>query len=92
MTWETGWTLRALAPNKKSAFGLALIVLGIAAILWAVFHVLNALPSPGPDFAHRNTDYQDRAVVHEHYVGLAWRGLVGVALLLLGSRVRRKAG
>ena len=80
MTWETGCTLRALAPSKEAALGLARIGPGIAAILWAVFRVLDARTSPGPDFAHRSTDYQDRAVVHEHYFGLAWRSVVGLAL------------
>lgn len=89
MTWETGWTLRALAPNKRAALGLALIVIGIAGILWGVFHVLDALPKPGSDFAHRNTDFGDRSAVHEHYFGLAWRGLLGLTLLLIGARVRR---
>lgn len=90
MTWERGWTLREFAPNRRAAFGLALIVLGIAGILWGVLHVLDALPEPGRDFATRNTDYQDRKAVHASFFGGLLRALPGLALAIVGARIRAR--
>lgn len=92
MTWESGWSLRALAPNRRAALGVALIALGVAGIVWGVFHLLAALPEPDQlDFAHRTTDYQNRSVAHERFPGAAWRALCGLGLALLGGRVRARA-
>jgi hypothetical protein len=83
--------LRSLAPNKQSALGLALIALGVLGILWGVFHVLDALPSPGPDFAHRNTDYEDRKATHGSFPGGFARAMLGLGLVFVGARLRRKS-
>jgi hypothetical protein len=87
MTWESGWTLRELVPNRRAALGVALVVLGLAGILWGVFHVLDALPEPGADFAHRNTDYGDRKAVHGSFLGGLVRALAGLGIALLGARL-----
>jgi hypothetical protein len=91
MTWESGWSLRALAPNKKSALGLALIALGVLGILWGVFHVLGALPEHGLDFAHRNTDYEDRKATHGSFPGGFARAMLGLGLVIVGARLRQKS-
>ena len=91
MSWERGWTLREIAPTRRSQVGLALIVLGILGVLWGVVHVLNALPEPGREFATRNTDYQDRKAVHGSFFGGLLRALAGLAVAFGGARLRRGA-
>ena len=76
----------------RAKLGLALIVLGIAGILWGVFHLLDALPKPESlDFAHRTTDFENRKVVHEEFAGTVWRGLLGFGVALVGGRIRANA-
>jgi hypothetical protein len=92
MTWETGWTPRAIAPNRQAALGVALVALGVAVIVWGVFHLLAALPRPDRlDFAHRTTDHQNRSVAHERFAGTLWRGLAGLAIAAIGARLRARA-
>ena len=75
--------------ERRSAQGLICIGLGLLAILWGVFHVLNAIGGyPQRDFAHRKTDREVRTIVHEHFPGALVRGLAGVGLLFLGGRLR----
>jgi hypothetical protein len=75
-------------PRRR--LGLALIALGLAGILWGVFHVLNAIGGyEERDFAHRKSDYEVRSVVHETFPGALARSLAGLALLLAGGRLRR---
>jgi hypothetical protein len=76
----------------RAKLGLALIVLGIAGILWGVFHLLDALPKPESlDFAHRTTDFENRKVVHDEFLPTVWRALLGLAVALFGGHTRRKA-
>ena len=75
-------------PRQK--LGLLLIAVGLAGILWGVFHVLGAIgPYEQRDFAHRKTDYQVRSTMHEAFPGGFFRAMGGLALMVAGSRLRR---
>lgn len=77
-------------PTPRQRLGLALIALGLAGILWGVFHVLGAIGGyEERDFAHRKSDYEVRTVVHETFPGALARGLAGLTLVLVGGRLRR---
>ena len=74
----------------RSRLGLALIVVGLLMILWGVFHVLDAVGSPAQqDFAHRRTYVQVKQAVHGAFIGALLRALPGLALMLLGSHLRK---
>jgi hypothetical protein len=78
--------------SARQRLGLVLIVLGLAGILWGVFHVLGGIGGyEGRDFAHRKSDYQVRTVVHETFPGALVRALAGLALVLVGGQLRRPA-
>jgi hypothetical protein len=80
------------SAERRARIGLALILLGIAGILWGVFHVLGAQPRPAQlDFAHRVTDHQARSAVHESFLGGLVRALAGLGVAMLGGRMRSKA-
>jgi hypothetical protein len=75
----------------KRRLGLGLVALGLACILWGVFHVLTAIGGyEKRDFAHRKTDYQVRSVVHETFPGGFARAMAGLALVLVGGHLRRR--
>jgi hypothetical protein len=79
--------------TPRQRLGLALIALGIAGILWGVFHVLGAIGGyEVRDFAHRKPDSEVRAIVHRTFPGALARSLFGLALVLAGGRLRRRAG
>jgi hypothetical protein len=76
--------------TPRQRLGLALIVLGLAGILWGVFHVLGAIGGyEGREFSHRKPDSEVRAVVHRTFPGALARSLAGLALVLAGGRLRR---
>jgi hypothetical protein len=78
-------------PGPRSRLGLALIALGLAGILWGVFHVLGAIGGyEQRDFAHRKTDHQVRTVVHQTFGGALVRALAGLTLVVVGGRLRRQ--
>jgi hypothetical protein len=78
--------------RTRARLGAVLIVLGIAGILWGVFHVLNAIPRPEQiDFAHRTTDREARTAVHETFLGGLLRALGGLATAILGAHLRSRA-
>ena len=78
--------------TPRQRLGLVLIALGLAGILWGVFHVLDAIGGyEERDFAHRKRDYEVRTVVHETFPGALARSLAGLALVLAGGRLRRSA-
>jgi hypothetical protein len=78
--------------TPRQRLGLLLIVLGLAGILWGVFHVLGAIGGyEERDFAHRKSDHEVRTVVHETFPGALARALAGLALLLAGGQLRRPA-
>jgi len=81
-----------MTPAARSKLGTALIALGIAGILWGVFHVLGAIGGyEQRDFAHRKTDHEVRTIVHETFpVGFA-KAMAGLAVLLAGGHLRRSA-
>jgi hypothetical protein len=79
--------------RRQGRLGLVLIVLGIGAILWGVFHILESVPKPEQlDFAHRTTDFQARSAVHDSFFGGFARALAGLVLALVGGRLRSRAG
>lgn len=78
-------------PRRPTRASWALIALGIACIVWGAFHVLNAIGGyEQRDFAHRKTDREVRRVVHATLPGALARGLVGVALVVAGERLRTR--
>lgn len=77
-----------MRPRRQ--LGTALGAIGLAGILWGVFHVLGAIGSyEQRDFAHRKTDHQVRSVVHQTFAGGFVRAMAGLALVLVGGRLRR---
>jgi hypothetical protein len=80
-----------MTSEVRSRLGTALIVIGLAGILWGVFHVLGAIGGyEQRDFAHRKTDYQVRSTVHETFpLGFA-KAMAGLAVLLIGGHLRRE--
>lgn len=83
---------QAVREEQRAKRGLALIVLGVLGILWGVFHVLGALPTPEKlEFAHRMTDYQARSSVHDTFPGGLARALAGLGVALWGGRMRGAA-
>ena len=80
-----------MTAGARSKLGTVLIVLGLAGILWGVFHVLGAIGGyEKRDFAHRQTDYQVRSIVHETFPGGFVRAMAGLALVMVGGHLRRK--
>lgn len=72
--------------------GLALMVLGVVAMLWGVFHILGSVPKPAKrEFAYRTTDFQARSAVHDSFLGGFARAMAGLALALYGARMRKSA-
>jgi hypothetical protein len=70
-----------------------MIVLGLAGIVWGVFHILTAVDPPGQrQFAERIPYTQAKQIVHERLFGALVRSLAGLGLALLGGRLRRGSG
>lgn len=85
--WEAP---RAGGDVRRRRIGTALIVLGLAGILWGVLHVLSAVGAPAQrDFAHRQTYDEVKPLVHGAMFGGLLRGLAGLALAFAGTRLRR---
>ncbi|MCY3002070.1 MAG: hypothetical protein NTV21_09715 [Planctomycetota bacterium] len=77
---------------RRAQLGLVLIGLGLLAILWGVFHILESVPKPAKlEFAYRTTDHQARSAVHDSFAGGLVRALAGLGLAVYGGHVRRKA-
>lgn len=75
--------------SPRARVGLVLIALGLALILWGVLHVLGEVGGPQRrDFAHRRTYTQVKQAVHGAFAGMLLRALPGLALVLLGARLR----
>lgn len=80
------------AAGRGQRLGVVLIAVGVAGILWGVFHVLNSIGGyESRDFAHRKRDFEVRSIVHETFPGGFLRAMVGLSIALLGGRVRRRA-
>jgi hypothetical protein len=72
--------------------GTLLVVLGVVGILWGVAHVLGAVGAPEQrDFAHRQTYDAVKPLVHGALFGGLVRGLAGLALAIVGVRMRARA-
>ena len=81
-----------METTSRARLGVVLVVLGIAGILWGVFHVLNAIPRPEQlDFAHRTTDREARSAVHETFLGGLVRALLGLGIAIAGAHLRSRA-
>lgn len=87
---EPAGTERAPAPSTaRRRLGLVLIALGLAAILWGVFHVLG----PVGDLHARQPGIRPgydrvKVSVHQTFFGGLVRALCGLALAMFGSRLR----
>ena len=78
--------------RRRVRWGAILIALGIAGILWGVAHILLAVGGPEqPDFAHRQTYDQVKPIVHRVFFGGLVRSLAGLALAIVGGRLRSRA-
>jgi len=80
---------RARAARRRR-LGTGLVVLGLIGIVWGVLHVTNAAQGTRVrrDFAQRRSYDQVKRAVHESFAGGLARGLGGLALALLGARLR----
>jgi hypothetical protein len=77
------------ARSRRDAWGWVLIGVGILGILWGVFHVLNAVGGPEQrDFAHRLPYNEVKVRVHGAFLGGLVRSLAGLAVAMIGGRVR----
>jgi hypothetical protein len=85
--WEAP---RERGGGNRRRLGTALLVLGLLGILWGVAHVLIAVGGPEqPGFAHRPTYDEVKPIVHGSMFGGLLRGLSGLALAIVGARLRR---
>lgn len=83
---------RPAGDPLRRRLGTALVVLGLAGILWGVAHVLGAVGGPEQrDFAHRQTYDEVKPKVQGAMLGGLLRGLAGVGLAIAGARLRRSA-
>lgn len=70
------------------------MLVGGACILWAVLYMnFSALGGPPPEyrFANRRSYDQVKGAAHRAFPGFLLRAGPGLALLLLGARLRRNA-
>lgn len=75
----------------RKRLGTALIALGVLGIVWGVTHVLGTVGGPEqPGFANRQTYDEVKPLVHGSMFGGLLRGLAGLALAILGARLRRR--
>lgn len=75
---------------RRRRLGSALIVLGLLGILWGVAHVLDAVGAPEQrDFAHRLRYDEVKPLVQGAWLGGLLRGFAGLALAIVGTRLRR---
>lgn len=82
----------AIERRKRARLGLILIALGVVAMLWGVFHILDSVPKPAKrEFAYRTTDFQARSAVHDSFFGGFVRAMAGLGLALYGGHLRKKA-
>ena len=65
-------------------------IAGGALILWGVLHMTSrTVGGRVEDFAHRCTYNNTKVAVHEAFPGFMWRAALGLALVLVGARLRR---
>jgi hypothetical protein len=76
---------------SKKRLGAALIAIGIAGILWGVFHVLAATQPPPGAPLRRQTYDEVKPRVHRSFAGGLVRALAGLGVALIGGRVLRGA-
>lgn len=73
--------------------GALLIALGIAGILWGVFHVLGPVGDLQRRFPGQRVGYDMVKVeVHRAFLGGLLRSLAGLGLAMWGGRLRRLGG
>ncbi len=77
------------ALERRARIGAWLIALGIAGILWGVFHLLAAVGGPEqPDFAHRQRYDEVKLLIHRSFFGALLRSLAGLAVAMAGGYLR----
>ena len=87
--WEAP---RPTGDVRRRRLSTLLIVLGVAGILWGVAHVLGAVGAPEQrDFAHRLRYDEVKPLVHGSLLGGLLRGFAGLALAIVGVRMRARA-
>ena len=77
---------------RSARVGTALMLLGGACILWGIlFMNFSALGGPPPEysFARRRSYDQVKSAAHRAFPGFVLRVGPGLALLLVGARLRR---
>jgi len=74
------------SPHTK--VGALLIALGIAGILWGVFHILDA--AQGPDSTRRSTYDEVKPRLQRAFPGALVRSLAGLGVAMIGGRVLAK--
>ncbi len=81
----------ALERTKRR--GTALFVLGLALIVWGVFHVLGSIQGDEPwptEFAERKSYNQVKTAVQGSFFGGFVRGFLGLGLCAVGLRMRER--
>jgi hypothetical protein len=80
------------ASRRLSRTGAWLIALGIAGILWGVFHVLGPIGDLQASRPGQRTSYnENKVVVHRHFAGGLLRALAGLGVAMLGGELRYRA-
>ncbi|MCB9916277.1 MAG: hypothetical protein H6828_14200 [Planctomycetes bacterium] len=77
--------------ERRTWLARACLVLGLAAIVWAVLHVTSAAFGDVPlerGFEHRRSYNQIKVATHGAFLGLVWRASLGGALLFVAARLR----
>ncbi len=78
--------------EKRARRGAWLIGLGIAGILWGVFHLLAAVPRPEQrDFAHRRPYNEVKVALQGAFLGTVVRSLLGLAIAIYGGTTRSRS-
>jgi hypothetical protein len=77
---------KRISPHTKA--GALLIALGIAGILWGVFHVLDA--ARGSDPTRRSTYDEVKPRLQRAFPGGLVRSLAGLGVAMIGGRVLAK--
>jgi len=66
------------------------MAVGLAGVLWGVFHVLGATSQAGRTFAERRGYNEVKMAVHERFPGALLRAFGGLALAIVGHRVAQR--
>ncbi len=82
----------ARVTDRRQQKRLGWIVTGLGGVLmlWGVLYFTShAVGGRVEDFAHRRTYNNTKVAVHEAFPGFLWRAALGLALAMVGARMRK---